>query len=253
MEEYMLSKIEIKLSSDKEISYNMSSIFHGALMEHIDKDYCNYLHSCELNPYSQYLTKKENVWYWVINTLNSEAYKKIIEECILKLDNIYLSKKNTNIIFSSKYLTTINKKSLIDNFYEKKYDKYVELDFRTTTTFKKNGEYIIYPDIRCIYQSLMRKYDFSSMDQSMFGEETLEHLCEFTKIVQYNLKSSVFHLEGVKIPGFIGKIKLKISGTKTITSFANMLFDFGAYSGIGAKTSLGMGSMMKLERKAFYE
>jgi len=32
-----------------------------------------------------------------------------------------------------------------------------------------------------------------------------------------------------------------------------MLFDFGAYSGIGAKTSLGMGSMMKLERKAFYE
>lgn len=249
----MLSRIEIELDSDRELSYNMSSIFHGALMEQVDRDYCNYLHSCELNPYSQYLTKKENVWYWVINTLNKEAYKKIIEECVLKLDKIYLSKKDIDIKFIRKNLNTINKKSLIDNFYEKNYDRYIELNFNTTTTFKKNGEFIIYPDIRCIYQSLMRKYDFSSMDQSLFGEETLEHLCEFTKIVQYNLKSSVFHLEGVKIPGFIGKIKLKISGTKTITSFANMLFDFGAYSGIGAKTSLGMGAMTKLERKAFYE
>lgn len=249
----MLSKLEIEISSDKELSHNMSSIFHGALMEYIDKEYCDYLHSCELNPYSQYVVRKENVWYWVINTINNEAYKKIIEECVLKLDNIYLSKKDIDVKFISKNLSMISKKSLIDNFYEKNYGKYIELNFNTTTTFKKNGEFIIYPDVRCIYQSLMRKYDFSSMDQSLFGEETLEHLCEFTKIVQYNLRSSVFHMEGVKIPGFIGKIKFKISGNKTITSFANVLFDFGIYSGIGAKTSLGMGGIMKLERKAFYE
>ena len=35
-------------------------------------------------------------------------------------------------------------------------------------------------------------------------------------------------------------------GTKTMTNFANMLFEFGEYSGVGIKTALGMGCIKKL-------
>ena len=36
-------------------------------------------------------------------------------------------------------------------------------------------------------------------------------------------------------------------GTSTMVNFANMLFRFGTYSGIGIKTSLGMGSFKILK------
>ena len=55
-------------------------------------------------------------------------------------------------------------------------------------------------------------------------------------------------MEKVKIPAFIGKITIKLTGTKTMTNFANMLFEFGEYSGIGIKTSLGMGCIKLNER-----
>lgn len=41
----------------------------------------------------------------------------------------------------------------------------------------------------------------------------------------------------------MGKITIKIRGTQTMTNFANMLFKFGNYSGVGIKTSIGMGAI----------
>ena len=79
-------------------------------------------------------------------------------------------------------------------------------------------------------------------------EETLEQLCENSQIVRYDLKSVNFFVEKVKIPAFIGKITIKLTGTKTMTNFANMLFEFGEYSGIGIKTSVGMGCIKLNER-----
>jgi len=62
-------------------------------------------------------------------------------------------------------------------------------------------------------------------------------------VIRYDLKSVSFSLEGVKIPSFIGKITIKLHGTDTMANFVNMLFEFGEYSGVGIKTSLGMGYM----------
>ena len=39
------------------------------------------------------------------------------------------------------------------------------------------------------------------------------------------------------------KITIKLHGTDTMANFVNMLFEFGEYSGVGIKTSLGMGYM----------
>ena len=73
--------------------------------------------------------------------------------------------------------------------------------------------------------------------------DTLEQICEHAQVIRYDLKSVSFSLEGVKIPSFIGKITIKLHGTDTMANFVNMLFEFGEYSGVGIKTSLGMGYM----------
>ena len=66
----------------------------------------------------------------------------------------------------------------------------------------------------------------------MLDEETLEQLCANAQIVRYDLKSVSFSLEGVRIPSFIGKITIRMNGTKTMAGFANMLIEFGTFSGV---------------------
>lgn len=48
----MLAKLELKLKCEKELTYQMSSLFHGALMELLPEKYADYLHISSLHPYA---------------------------------------------------------------------------------------------------------------------------------------------------------------------------------------------------------
>ena len=51
----MLGKLELKLKSKDKLGYQMSSLFHGALMELLPERYADYLHTSQLHPYTQHL------------------------------------------------------------------------------------------------------------------------------------------------------------------------------------------------------
>ncbi len=243
----MLARLELKLKITEEIVYQMSSLFHGALMELLSGDYAEYLHISQLHPFTQHLELKNGAWYWVVCALNKEAVQKVIQDALMKLDSIFIKNRNMTIDIIEKNYSELTYKSLMDSFYAGENSRYIHLQFLSPTAFKKDGRYVFYPDIRCVFQSLMNKYDAAVRDEGMIDEDTLEQLCDNAQIVGYDLKSVSFALEGVKIPSFIGKITIKVNGTFTMAEFANMLFRFGTYSGVGIKTSLGMGCVKILE------
>jgi len=76
----MLAKLELKLKCEKELTYQMSSLFHGALMELLPEKYADYLHISSLHPYAQHLECREGNWYWVITGLNKEAVKSVYSD-----------------------------------------------------------------------------------------------------------------------------------------------------------------------------
>ena len=244
----MLSQIKLKLETDAALNYQMTSLFHGFLMENLSEDYAYELHKSRLHPYSQYLEFSAEGTYWVVNCLNEMARDKMIFDCLMRINEINI-KRNSNIInISEKKYKEISSKDMTDKFYNSDSDRYTTLHFITPTAFKQNGKYLFFPDLRCIYQSLMNKYDNAKESESMYDLDTLEELCTASEISRYDIKSTVFHLEGVRIPSFIGKITIKINGTQTMTNFARLLFDFGLYSGIGIKTSMGMGAYRIIDR-----
>ena len=161
--------------------------------------------------------------------------------------SIFIKNRKLEIRIVEKSYSELSYKSLMDSFYDDECSRYINIQFISPTAFKKDGRYVFYPDIRCIFQSLMNKYDAAVSDEVMADEDTLEQLCENAQIAGYDLKSVSFSLEGVRIPSFIGKLTIKMHGTTTMVNFANMLFRFGTYSGIGIKTSLGMGSFKILK------
>lgn len=245
----MLACLRMKLKCDEEISYQMSSLFQGALMELLPTEYAAYLHVSRLHPYTQHLELCEGCWYWIVNCLDQEAYDRIILQTLMPLKGVAVRKGSVTIEIEEKTLVEQSHKKLAESFYENIAERYIQLHFVTPTAFKSKGRYLFYPDIRCIYQSLMCKYDAVTKEESLMDEEALEELTGQAEIIRYDLKSVPFHLEGVRIPAFIGKITLKLGGTQTMVNFANMLFRFGEFSGVGIKTGMGMGACKIVEKE----
>ena len=245
----MLGKLELKLKSKDKLEYQMSSLFHGALMEVLPEKYADYLHTSQLHPYTQHLEFREGEWYWIICCLNKEAIKIIIQDTLWNIENIEIKNRNLTVLITRRSYSEITYQELMNRFYENDYSPYIQIHFLTPTAFKHKGRYLFYTDIRCILQSLMNKYDSAICDESMMDMDTLEQLTENAHIIRYDLKSVGFCLEGVKIPAFIGKLTIKMNGTRTMSNFANMLFEFGEYSGVGIKTALGMGCIKKIDER----
>lgn len=245
----MYARCEMKLNSNADLSYQMSSAFHGALMEVIDTDYAEVLHESRLHPYTQHLERRNGEWYWIVTTLDAHATETIITKALLPLHRLELKNHQLTIDIDAKRYEELSERELATAFYQEQASRYIPITFLTPTSFKVNGRYQNYPDIRGIYSNLMRRYDAASETESMCDEDTLEQLTSSTSIVKYNLRSTLFSLEGVRIPAFLGEMTCRISGTQTMCNFANMMFQFGEYSGVGIKTALGMGAIRIREER----
>ena len=156
---------------------------------------------------------------------------------------IYITNKDLKLSIESIALEEIEFSELIDSTYFGECAKTVEIAFNTPTSFKVEGKYQFYPTVRHIFYSLISKYDAVASDNQIYSEEILDQFIRHIDIIRYNLRSRNFQLEGVRIPGFVGTVTLKIRGPQQFVNLVNMLLKFGEYSGVGIKTSIGMGSL----------
>lgn len=244
----MLTTLKIKLETEERIKFAYGSLFHGWLMQILNTDYVEILHNQQLNPYSQYLyfDKVENCYIWKISTFTDEAREQIIEP-LLKSNKkiIELTYNNLNFKIKSKELLEEKTyKEIADEAFLSEEVKHIlKLKFLTPTTYKSNGDYQLFPDIKALYTSIYNKWNTFSPEISLADEEVFKHLSEHSQIIKYNLKSIKYDIEGVKLASFIGEISVLIKGPHELARISNMLFEFAKYSGIGAKTSLGMGGV----------
>lgn len=237
----MYARLRMELDSDR-ISYQKSSNLQGIIMETIDTAYAQKLHETQINPYSQCLLKEKGKPIWYIKTLTEEAYENIIIP-MTKLDKIIIRKKGIEAELISQKTELIQEKNLVKDFYDKPCGRYITVSFLTPTAFKSGGRYIFYPDLRLIYQSLMQKYSAVSDTLEMADEDTLETITERSEIVKFRLQTVPFPMEKVRITGFCGQITIKTTGPETLARYIRMLLQFGEFSGVGIKTSMGMGAI----------
>lgn len=239
---------ELQIKKDQTIHTSMGSIFHGWLMEQIDSNYVNQLHTQGLNPYSQHVYKhpKTNQWYWRIATLNEEAMDQIIQPLIEKnVDQITLVQKDMTI--ATKQLA-IKKQlaysQLAQNYYTKGIiERRHTLKLLTPCAFKRNGHYHVFPDIDLILKSLLNRWNAFSTDIKLEEENLLETLTEHVFIQDYRLNTTRYYISKGRIPCFWGEITLYMTGPEAMVRLMSLLLAFSEFSGIGIKTSLGMGGI----------
>lgn len=236
-------RLDLKVNSEEKIGHLQSSLFQGVLMENINKDYAETIHQTGLHPYSMCISNKEGL-IWTIRTINDDAYHNIIEPLLApQFKSFELKKKETTVDVINKSITTVSYEDLMKTFNSDSTDKYLTVSFESPTAFKSNEAYVFMPDVRLVFGSLMRKYSAASSDMEMTDEETLQYIINHTAIQDYRIKSTRFHLEGTKIPAFVGDVTFRFRGTDTMARYARLLLEFGEYSGVGIKCGMGMGSI----------
>ena len=242
----MLAKLKLELKVDNgKIDFRKSSNLQGVIFENIRPEYAAIMHQQAMHPYSQNLVWFNGVPVWQVNCLTEGAYKEIIM-CLADPQFSSFTMKGTEDIsveVVKKDITMESRRELFKKFQNEDFDNQLNIKFVTPTAFRQNGMYIILPDLRLIYQSLMMRYSSSSEKVDMNDEDMLNDMVANSFISKHRLQSRYFPVQGSVIPGFTGSITIRFRGNDTIAQFARMLMRFGEYSGIGIKTSMGMGAI----------
>lgn len=245
----MIKKLSIVLEKKNDITCLKGSIFQGILMEQINPKYGEILHLNGLKPYSQSIHYVDDKLIWEINTLNEQASKELIEPLKAgSFQKIEIKHDKQILEILEKQEVTNNYQNFVNQYYFRNGNRRVRIQFLSPTSFKQNGRYVFYPDIRLIFQSLMTKFDTFADNLSVHSEEVLGQLVDNTHIIGYNLKSVRFYLEGTSIPAFIGHIEIYIKGPQPLVNLIHLLLRYGEYAGVGIKTAMGMGAMRIIDK-----
>ena len=234
-------KIKLLLPEGADFSVNKSSLMHGVLSGLIPAGYAEKMHEQSLHPYTQYIRQEKDGFYWVISTLDDECEKYILEP-VNNAEEIYIEHNDLLIGLGERIVSGISADDLFLSYGMNDGSRKTTLVFLTPTAFKSSGQYVNMPSVPLIFQSLIRKYD-SFSGNTILSDEFVQEIAGRVLISSYDLRSTVFPLEGITIPSFTGRITFYVKGGGALPGMIRMLCEFARYSGVGIKTSMGMGAV----------
>lgn len=240
-----LFEIPLFLPKGKRIHPSMGSVFHGALMEHLPSELAGALHRESLRPYSQCVFfDRETGPVWRLGTMSD----RIAQALLFGLEeggSIFLRQKGYEVHLGEiRFVQECSFEDLADMaFGAETVPCEAMVSFLAPTSFKREGRYLLFPEVRLILQSLLMRWNAFCPDIRIEDEGLLETLTSHTAMTRYQLQSSVFALERQRITGFQGHVSLRFGGTDAMRRILVLLTMFAPFSGIGIKTALGMGAV----------
>lgn len=233
------------------ISWSSGPFLQGLLMEQVTPSFGASVHESAFNPYSMYcLADGQGGLLWHVNALTQEAADNLILP-LLKSSNVEVNRLKQTFSIQLKQLKVITESELTGIIQQVAASQggstsriVMKVTFLTPTAFKSQGEYVILPSIRLLLQNISMRYAMFSNGTKEIDEETLDYLVGHTRLVQYRIRTAPFANvtnTGKNLTGFLGDATLAFTGPSMACGLFCMLLRFGEYSGVGIKTSMGMG------------
>ena len=180
---------------------------------------------------------------WQVSLLGDEAediFAPILEEieyCILRREHATLHIQQRRVL----RIDTVEQ--LLSNPYPARR----KLHFATPTAFKVRKAYDLLPTPERIVQSLIRRWNVC-IPQCPIDDEDGEGtamLAQDLRCCRLQLRDCGYPLKGQVIPGVIGTMILENQHSGFPAQLAHALLTFATFSGVGIKTTLGMGGILE--------
>ena len=118
-----------------------------------------------------------------------------------------------------------------------------KLQCMSTTSFKVDKQYTIFPEAFRIYRYLLRQWNQFSTFGMLDTDSILGDLEASVFIRDYNRRMGIYGLEGVKIRGFRGQVIMQFKRNEELQRVLALLSYYSQFTGLGIKTALGMGGV----------
>ncbi|GAB0234389.1 hypothetical protein JPSP10_22760 [Staphylococcus pseudintermedius] len=210
----MINKITVELDLPDSIRFQyLGSILHGVLMDYLPNDIADQLHhEFAYSPLKQRIYHKNKKVIWEIVCMSDRLFNEIAELFTSK-NRLFLKYYQVYIEIYSFNIEKVNVQNIMNQLLEtEELNRYVRINIQTPMSFKYQSNYMIFPEVKRFFRSIMIQFDAFFEEYKMYDKETLDFLEKNINIVDYKLKSTRFNLEKVKIPSFTGEIVFKIKG-----------------------------------------
>lgn len=211
------------------------------MLECIPPEYGERLHTQGEKPISHYLffEKEKNRSVWVVNLLTEEM-EELFAPLLRRVDTIPLDTGSlqAELLHAEETITSQN---LMTAARQEENIRRAELRFLSPTAFKQGGRYAIYPTPDLIIGSLLNKWELICPEYPLWDEDAVRMLQQGIFVTDYNLRTTRYSLKNVRIPGFTGSVVLESRLAQPMQEIWKLLLHTAQYTGIGIKTTLGMG------------
>ena len=174
---------------------------------------------------------------WYISLLGTSAETEMAG-VVESLDTCNLGKLDKTIRVVER---TVRRIESIDEFFDGEVPD--KVFFQTPTAFKSGGAYQILPTQKLLLQSLISKWNSALGDICPIEDagDGVDALAQGLVYRAMRLDSAGYSVKKIVVPGAIGNISVKIQSEGFSRQLIGALLHFGCYSGVGIKTTLGMG------------
>ena len=205
-----LTTIELTLQPKEQTKLTQSagSLLQGVLMEAIEPAYASQLHLENLRPYSQYLyvDRQEHTLKWRLSSLNQEAAQRLLEPAWNLPDTFRLKQKGVTVEITQRKCCREADYDTLANTYlggEATYRK-LHFAFLTSTTFKTNGTYALYPELELLFHSLLQRWNYFSDSEVIDAPDAVQELVKNLFVGSYDPTPNPFALEGTRVQALRG-------------------------------------------------
>lgn len=212
------------------------------LLEQLPADWADALHGDESRPVTQFLhyAKERQAVIWTLNLRGEPLVEQAVpvlqqvrtielQESVLEAELLPLSRPVT-----ARTLLAAGRSAAGGR---------ARLELLSPCAFKQGGRYAIFPQESLLLQSLAAHWNDAFPDFPVSDADALAALLRGVHIVDYNLHTVRYGMKGTRVPGALGSLTLEARLPLPLQELWNALLAFAPYSGIGIKTTLGMGGV----------
>jgi CRISPR-associated endoribonuclease Cas6 len=178
------------------------------------------------------------LWYNLNNfLLGTTSVTMNLGSCALQLVRIFSS----SLIDPTGWARTTNWQSLVSVPATRS----ITFSFETPTAFNLGDrEFLLFPEPLPLWESLMRVWNnYSPLNYKMERQLVRESVVKSTVVAECNLWTETLYFPKYTQKGFTGTCRYTFESENDMIRYLAILAAFAPYSGIGYKTTMGMGQV----------
>ncbi|OEF97146.1 CRISPR-associated endoribonuclease Cas6 [Desulfuribacillus alkaliarsenatis] len=250
-----LKKISIQLLCQEPgmIKGHAGTELHGLFfkaLENADGELASELHQMQYKPFIigpliGKIQRRDGIAQIEEGNVYSFTLATLVEKLTVIVPDVLEYFQKTLLVIGSAGFTYLSAKEVTDKrtYYDfmaiRNQDSRINIEFTTPTCFRRSGRALLFPEPELVFGSLIEKWEY-------FSEIQLPILdLSQVNVTKYDLKTTLVQFNNYNMIGFSGKCTYTFAKDSTeVTKWAiNSLAQFATLSGVGYKTTMGMGQV----------